>query len=304
MRIIVNGQQAFGASVLKALLERSEEIVGVYSRPEKPGQRPDPLADAAREHGLPLFQPSSFRREETWEQMKSLRADLGVMAYVTLFVPEQALNIPAHGTIQYHPSLLPLHRGPSSINWPIIWGEKKTGLSIFWPDDGLDEGPILLQREVEIGEHTLGSLYFKHLFPLGVSAILESVDLVLAGEAPRIPQDHSAATYEGWCKHEHVQVRWNLPLRQTLSLVRGADPQPGAWSSFNGSWVKFYGASRIDEALSVRPGQVTGIGPEGIRVAAPDGQLLVAKVRPEGEGKMTASEWAETVGLRKGVLFG
>ena len=303
MRIIVNGQQAFGASVLRALVERGEEIVGVYSRPEKPGHRPDPLADAARERGLPLFQPSSFRREETWEQMRSLRPDLGVMAYVTLFVPGQALNIPTHGTIQYHPSLLPLHRGPSSINWPIIWGKKKTGLSIFWPDDGLDEGPILLQKKVGIGDHTLGSLYFNHLFPMGVSAMLESIDLVRAGKAPRILQDHSAATYEGWCRHEHVRVRWNLPLRETLNLVRGADPQPGAWSSFNGAWVKFYGASRIDEALSVRPGQVTGIGPEGIRVAAPEGQLLVTKVRPEGGKKMAASEWAESAGLRKGVLF-
>ena len=235
--------------------------------------------------------------------MRSLRPDLGVMAYVTLFVPEQALNIPTQGTIQYHPSLLPLHRGPSSINWPIIWGREKTGLSIFWPDDGLDEGPILLQREVDIGDHTLGSLYFNHLFPMGVDAMLEGVDLVRAGEAPKIPQDHSAATYEGWCKHEHVRVSWNLPLRQTWNLVRGADPQPGAWSTFNGAWVKLYGASRIDEALSVRPGRVTGVGPEGIRVAAPDGQLLVRKVRPEGGKKMAADEWAASVGLGKGVFF-
>ena len=304
MRIIVNGQQAFGASVLKALAERGEEIVGVYTRPEKAGQRPDPLADAARELGLPLFQPPSFKSEDTWAQMRSLRPDLGVMAYVTLFVPGQALNIPTHGTIQYHPSLLPLHRGPSSINWPIIWGRRKTGLSIFWPDDGLDEGPILLQKEVEIGDHTLGSLYFNHLFPMGVRAMLEGVDLVRAGEAAGIPQDHSAASYEGWCRHEHVRVSWNLPLRRTWDLVRGADPQPGAWSTLNGSWVKFYGASRIDDALSVRPGQVTGVGPEGIRVAAPDGQLLVAKVRPEGGGKMAASDWAESVGLKKGVFFG
>ncbi|MXY30336.1 MAG: methionyl-tRNA formyltransferase [Gammaproteobacteria bacterium] len=303
MRIIVNGQQAFGAAVLKALVERGEDIVGVYTRPEKPGQRPDPLADAAREHGLPLFQPSSFRNEDTWAQMKSLRPDLGVMAYVTLFVPEQALDIPTHGTIQYHPSLLPLHRGPSSINWPIIWGRKKTGLSIFWPDDGLDEGPILLQKEVDIGDHTLGSLYFNHLFPMGVDAMLEGVDMVRAGKAPKIAQDHSAATYEGWCKHEHVRVSWNLPLRRTWNLVRGADPQPGAWSTFNGAWVKLYGASRIDEALSMRPGQVTGVGPEGVRVAAPDGQLLIAKVRPEGGKKMAAGEWAESVGLARGVFF-
>ncbi len=303
MRIIVNGQQAFGASVLQALAERGEDVAGVYTRPETPGRRPDPLAEAARNLGLPLFQPSSFKSEDTRDHMRSLRPDLGVMAYVTLFVPERVLAVPTRGTIQYHPSLLPLHRGPSSINWPIIWGRKKTGLTIFWPDAGLDEGPVLLQKEVEIGDHTLGSLYFDRLFPMGVAAMLEGVDLVRAGEAPRIAQDHAAATYEGWCKHEHVRVSWNLPLRRTWNLVRGADPQPGAWSTFDGAWVKFYGASRIGEALSVRPGQVTGVGAEGVRVAAPDGQLLIAKVRPEGGKKMPASEWAKTAGARKGAFF-
>ena len=126
------------------------------------------------------------------EQMRSLNADLCVMAYVTLLVPEPVLNAPRLGSIQYHPSLLPLHKGPSSINWPIIFGETKTGLSIFWPDEGLDTGPILLQKEVEIApDDTLGSLYFNHLFPMGVAAMVEGVDLVRDGKAPRIEQDNT-----------------------------------------------------------------------------------------------------------------
>ncbi|MCB1741263.1 MAG: methionyl-tRNA formyltransferase, partial [Gammaproteobacteria bacterium] len=161
MRIIVNGQQAFGQSVLQALLDRGDEVVGVYCAPDKEGRPSDPLKTLAEEKGLPIFQPRSFRNQDVWSQMASLKPDLCVMAYVTLFVPEEALNIPTHGSIQYHPSLLPLYRGASAINWPIIWGEKRTGLTIFWPDNGLDEGPILLQKEVEIGDDdTLGSLYF------------------------------------------------------------------------------------------------------------------------------------------------
>ena len=179
MRIIVNGQQAFGKSVVEALLERGEEVVGVYCEPDKEGRPVDPIKEFALEKGLPVFQPKSYRKEETWEQMRSLSPDLCVMAYVTLFVPEEALAIPTHGSIQYHPSLLPLHRGGSSINWPIIWGRTKTGLSIFWPDNGLDEGPILLQKECDItDDDTLGSVYFNKLFPMGVEAMLESVDLV------------------------------------------------------------------------------------------------------------------------------
>ena len=142
MKIIVNGQQAFGKTVLEALLDRGEEVVGVYCEPDK-GERVDPIKEAALQHKLPLFQPKSFRKPEVWEQMASLQPDLCVMAYVTLFIPEEALNVPALGSIQYHPSLLPLHRGPSSINWPIIMGREQTGLSIFWPDKGLDTGPIL-----------------------------------------------------------------------------------------------------------------------------------------------------------------
>ena len=114
------------------------------------------------------------------------------MAFVTLFVPEEFLNIPTHGSIQYHPSLLPAYRGASAINWPIIKGETETGLSIFWPDNGLDTGDVLLQKKTPIGPNdTLGTVYFDRLFPMGVEAMLESVDLVKAGKAPRIKQDEA-----------------------------------------------------------------------------------------------------------------
>src|SRR6476619_2355300 len=182
MRIVVNGQQAFGADVLKALLERGEDVVAVYCAPDKEGRPPDPLAEAAREAGLELRQPESFETEEAAAELAGLEPDLMVMAFVILKVPEAVLNQPTRGTIQYHPSLLPRHRGPSSINWPIIMGETPTGLSIFSPDQGLDTGPIRLQKEVEIRDSdTLGSLYFDRLYPLGVAALLEGVDLVRAG---------------------------------------------------------------------------------------------------------------------------
>src|SRR5919198_6452543 len=174
MRIVVHGQQAFGQSVLEALSERGENVIAVYCAPDpKQGGRPDPLKEAALARNLPVYQPRSFRNNpEVGEEFAQLKADLCVMAYVTLFVPEDMLNLPTHGTIQYHPSLLPRHRGPSSINWPLAMGETKTGLSIFWRDEGLDEGPILLQKEVDIGpDETLGELYFNKLFPMGVDAL-------------------------------------------------------------------------------------------------------------------------------------
>ncbi|HSS66522.1 MAG TPA: formyltransferase family protein, partial [Gammaproteobacteria bacterium] len=251
MRIIVNGQQAFGKSVLESLLEHGEEVVGVYCEPDKEGRPADPIKEAALERKVPVFQPKSYRKQEVWDQMASLKADLCVMAYVTLFVPEEALAIPTHGSIQYHPSLLPKHRGPSSINWPIIWGEKKTGLTIFWPDNGLDEGPVLMQKEVEIkDDDTLGSLYFNQLFPLGIEAMLEGVNLVRDGKAPRVDQDHSKATYEGWCRRDLVRINWHMPLQISWNLIRGANPQPGAWTRFEDTEVSIFDCEKVPEPKS------------------------------------------------------
>ena len=304
MRIIVHGQQAFGKSVLEALLDRGEDVVGVYCEPDREGRPPDPIKQCAVERGLPVFQPRSYRKPEAAGQMASLRPDLCVMAYVTLFVPEAVLNVPTHGSIQYHPSLLPRHRGGSSINWPIIWGETRTGLSIFWPDDGLDEGPILMQKEVEIADDdTLGSLYFDKLFPLGVDAMLESVDLVREGRAPKIPQDHSRATYEGWCRGDPVRINWHLPTRTTWNLIRGCNPAPGAWTTWGGAKVAVFDSVRVPEARSVQPGQVTRVGGEGVQVATADGQILVKRVRPEKGKKVPAADWAKEAGLAEGARF-
>ena len=316
MRIIVNGQQAFGRAVLDALLERGEDVVGVFTAPDQEGGRPDPLKEGALEHGIALYQPKSFRREAVWEQIRELEPDLGVMAYVTLFVPEEALNIPTHGTIQYHPSLLPLHKGPSSINWPIIFGETKTGLSIFWPDNGLDTGPVLLQKEVDVGpDDTLGSVYFDHLFPDGVDAMIEAVDMVRAGTAPKTPQWELAGreaevdpselgTYEGWCRAEQAEIDWNQPAATVYNLIRGSNPQPGAWTTYEGGQLQVFDSRRIEGKTPGEAGTITAIADDGFEVAAGDGSIKVMRVRPAGQGKVPAGEFASTAGLRVGYRLG
>jgi methionyl-tRNA formyltransferase len=307
MRIVVHGQQAFGKSVLEALLERGENVIAVYCAPDpKQGGRPDPLKEAALARHLPVYQPRLFRNKpEVWEEFAQLKADLCVMAYVTLFVPEEMLNLPTHGTIQYHPSLLPRHRGPSSINWPIIQGETTTGLTIFWPDNRLDTGPILLQKEVEILDaDTLGSLYFDRLYPMGVTALLEAVDLVRAGKAPKIVQDETQATSESWCKAENVQLDWHKPLQEVWNLIRGADPQPGAWTTYAGATVQIYDAQKHVGVTSGQPGEVTAVSEASVTVAAAGGQIEVLRVRPAGGQKISAATFAGNVGLRPGAQLG
>jgi methionyl-tRNA formyltransferase len=305
MRIVVHGQQAFGKSVLEALVARGENVIAVYCAPQKAGRPADPLQEAAVAHRLPVYQPASFRKPEVWDEFATLKADLCVMAYVTLFVPEEVLHLPTHGTIQYHPSLLPRHRGPSSINWPIIQGETTTGLTIFWPDKGLDTGPILLQKKVDILDtDTLGSLYFDKLYPMGVEALLEAVDMVRHGTAPKIPQDNTQATYESWCKQEDVQINWHKPIAEVWNLVRGADPQPGAWSTYQGQSIQLYDASKVVGDTGTTPGTITAISAESFTVAAHGGCLEVRRVRPAGGNKIRAGAFVSSVGLRLGACLG
>lgn len=303
MRIVVHGQQAFGKAVLEKLLERGENVVGVFCAPDKEGRPTDPLKEFALEKGLPLHQPSSWKTPEAEELMRSFKPDLCVMAYVTLFVPQPIIDLPTKGTIQYHPSLLPLHRGPSSINWPIIMGEKKTGLTIFEPDEGLDEGPVIMQKTVDIGpDDTLGSLYFDHLFPMGVEAMVECVDLVRDGKATKTPQDHSKATYESWCRKADAEIDWSKPVDEVYNLIRGTNPQPGAWTTCNGNELKIFDSRKVDGAGE--PGSVIAADADSFTVAAKGGAIRVDRVRPHDDKKISAGDFAAKAGLAVGSKLG
>lgn len=299
MRIVVHGQEAFGKAVLERLLERGENVVAVFCAPDKEGKAKDPLAAFAVEKGLPIHQPTSWKTPEALELMKSFKPDVCIMAYVTLFVPQPVLDAPTHGTFQYHPSLLPLHRGPSAISWPIAMGKTHTGLTIFWPDEGLDEGPILLQKECDIGpDETLGDVYFKKLFPLGVQAMIESLDLVREGKAQKVAQDNSKATYEYRFKKAMAEIDWSKPAAEVYNLIRAVNPAPGAWARFKGQKFDIYDARKVDG--SGQPGEILSVSDDGISIAASGGAILAKRVRGEGGQKVAAAEFAASSGLKVG----
>jgi methionyl-tRNA formyltransferase len=306
MRIVVHGQQAFGKAVLDALITRGENVVAVYVAPEKQGARADPLKEAALAVGIPVVQPASYRKEEVWEEFRLLAPDLQVMAFVTLFVPEEFLNIPTFGSIQYHPSLLPKGRGASAINWPIIGGETETGLSIFWPDNGLDTGDVLLQKKTPISDmDSLGSVYFDRLFPMGVEAMMESIDLVKAGKAPRIKQDENLATYEGMCKAENAKIDWGKPWKQIDRLIRGCNPAPGAWTTLDGKTLQIFEAKPLPakdpKGIAGKIGEVVEIANDGFSVVCADGRIKVLRVKPADGGKVPAADFAKTTNLATGT---
>ncbi len=309
MKIAIIGQQDFGKAVLEAFLARGDQVAGVFVAPDKEGAKPDPLKVAAQEKELQLFQFPSYRKPEAHQALRGLKVDLGVMAYVLLFAPQEFVTIPKHGTIQYHPSLLPKHRGPSSINWPIIQGSTKTGLTIFRPNDGLDEGPVILQKECAIGpDDTIGSIYFDKLFPLGVTAMLEAADLVIAGRHKETVQDESQATYEGWCRSVEARIDWAKPIDHVYNLIRGCNPAPGAWTTLNGKKLQIFDARKVVfrrfADVVGKIGEVTDVAGHSFNITAQGGQVEVLKARFEDGKKLSGGELAQASGIKAGTALG
>jgi len=305
MRIVIIGQGAFGAKTLEALLDKHETVAAVFTPPDAPGGPIDPLKEVATAKGIPSYQPQGYEDEEVFEQYRKLQPDLTILAFVTSIIPERYFHVPSKGAICYHPSLLPRHRGGSAISWALIMGDTKTGLSIFWPDGGIDTGPVLLQKEVEIGpDDTTGSLYFNHLFPMGIEAILESVEMIKAGNAPRIPQDDSRATYEPLCDDEVAAIDWSAPAQEVYNLIRGCDPQPGAYVDTPEGRIRFYQADLKPQKVKEEPGKILAIDHSGIQVAASGGVITLGKVRPKKGGKMPAAEYADIASLKVGHYLG
>ncbi len=304
MKIAIIGQAAFGKEVLIKLIENGEIVSAVICPPDD-GNSFDPIKQTAISNEIDVFQYERMRSTSAIKEYISLDIDLCVMAFVTDIVPMEILTAPTFGTIQYHPSLLPQHRGPSSINWPIIKGEEQTGLTIFWPDEGLDTGPILLQKEVEITpEDTLGSLYFGKLFPLGVDAIFEAVQLVKKNKAPKIDQNQNQATYEGWCAASDGQIDWSRTAPEIYNLIRGCDPSPGANTTYQGDKLSFFDASYMNvENPEHENGTVISIEGDNLTIKAKGGLIQIGRLRYGKGPKIQASEFAERHGVYKGSKF-
>ena len=304
MRVAIIGQQDFGKAALEAFLARGDAVAAVFCAPEK--GRPDPLRLAGETAGVPTHQFPKLTDPKALDALQGAKADIGIMAYVTQFVPQDFCNIPKFGTIQFHPSLLPLHRGASSMSWSIILGRAETGFSIFRPTDGLDEGPVILSRSVPIEpEDTLGSLYFGKIFPMGVSGLIEAADMVVGGKGPAIAQYEPAAGYEGIIREAESQIHWASHVDQTFNLIRGCNPAPGAWTTYDGRKVFLFETTKriartFSEVKGKKIGQVVAQSGSGLVVHGQGGFIEVHRVRWDGGKKIAAAE----AGLEVGATLG
>ena len=303
MKLIVMGQQAFGKDVLAKLIETgTDEVVAVYCEPDRDGKPVDPIKEFATEQGIPVHQPSNFDDPDALATLAGFEADLMVMAFVNIFVPEAARETPKMGSICFHPSLLPKYRGPSAVNWPIIMGDAKSGFSWFYPSDGLDEGDSLLQWECDIEpDDTVINLYFKKIYAPAVESVLEVCDLFRSGNPPRIVPDESQATYERRCTARHTEINWHRPVCQVYNLIRGANPAPGAWTTHQGTKLGVFDSASVPgDGIS---GRIRTISDDGIEVQCVGGRILIKRVKG-ADGKVPASDWAATAGLNVGDEFG
>jgi methionyl-tRNA formyltransferase len=302
MRIVIVGQGPFGEKVLQALIQKGEEVVGTFSPPDKRGEGMNVLAEKS---SIPSFRPELMKEPQVYEAYSTLKPDLAILAFVTDIIPEKLLATPFLGTICYHPSILPRHRGASAINWAIIQGDTRTGLTIFWADKGIDTGPILLQKEVEINpDDTTGSLYFNKLFPMGVDAMVEAVELIKKGKAPRIPQDDSKATYEPPCDDRVASVNFEKSIKDIYNLIRGCDPQPGAYTTYQGKRVRFYEARMSSSAIHKQPGEIISIEEGSVRMALKGGIIQIGKLRVDKGEKIGTAEFAKSIDMKAGDRFG
>ena len=309
MKIVIIGQSDFGKAAFEAFVARGDTVAGVFCAVEKPGTRPDALRVAAQAAGTEVHQLASLRSDEAHTAMRTIAPDLIVMAYVTQFAPQSLVTIPKLGAIQYHPSLLPRHRGPSAIGWAIAQGDTHTGLTIFRPTDGLDEGPVILQKSCDIGpDETLGELYFNKLFPMGVAALLEAADLVATGRAIEHMQDETHASYEGWMHDEEAHVHWHDHVDVIHNQIRACNPAPGAWTTIGGTKVRIYDVRKViarthGEVLGA-PGTVAAVTGDAIVVNTHGGRIEMLMLRPDGGAKMPAAQFAKERGVAVGLKLG
>jgi len=298
LRIALFGQAPFGRDTLLRLLEAGHDLVGVYALPE--GARPDPLADEAAQRGLPLFRHARFRRKgaaipELANEHSKLGAELNVLAFVTMILPPEIVDGPVHGSLCFHPSLLPRFRGGNALAWQILLGARESGVTVFRPEAGVDTGPILVQKGgVPISPtDTSASLYFDKLYGLGLDAIALAVAAIDAGTAVFRAQDETDASHQGLVDDAVARLDWEKDAAELGRWIRGCDPQPGAWALRGAEVVRCYDGSHVDRDGSTgtaRAGLVVRLEDGAALVAARDGLVRIGRVRVGDGAKRPAAE--------------
>uniref|UniRef100_A0A4W3JXT1 10-formyltetrahydrofolate dehydrogenase n=1 Tax=Callorhinchus milii TaxID=7868 RepID=A0A4W3JXT1_CALMI len=292
MKIAIIGQSLFGLEVYKEVKKAGHEIVGIFTIPDKDGKE-DPLGKYSVKDGTPVFKYPRWRLKgkailEVVNEYRALGAELNVLPFCSQFIPVEVIDFPKHGSIIYHPSLLPRHRGASAINWTLMHGDKKGGFSIFWADEGLDTGPVLLQKECEVyPDDTVNTLYKRFLFPEGIKSMV--------GTQRETQRSTARGTVKGARKsNSKIKfINWDQPAEAIHNWIRGNDKVPGAWSEVNGHKLTFFGSTLFTGALPegqaleiAGANQPALVAKSGLILFGKDGKMVLVKSLQFEDGKM------------------
>lgn len=303
------GTPEFALPSLESLSRSGDDLIGVVTQPDRPKGRgrflsPSPVKLAARKIGCEIYQPERVRNKEFINKIMELKPDLIVVAAFGQILPKDIIDTPVYGCINVHASLLPKYRGAAPINWAIINGEGKTGITTMLMDAGMDTGAILLQRETKIYESDTAGSLSKRLSMLGAELLLETINDIKEKRIKPRPQEETGVSYAPIIKKEDGLVNWALEARRIERFVKGLDPWPCCYTYYKGNRWRLFMASVLEETGSGIPGRIEAINRDGIVVQTGRGQICVAEIQPEGKRRMKISEYLSGHHIEKGVILG
>jgi len=307
--IVFMGTPEFAVPALEILITHGYPVVGVVTQPDRPKGRgriftPSPVKIIAEQHQLPVLQPEKVKEPGFVERLLNHSPDLIVVAAFGQILPAEILECAPMGCVNVHPSLLPKYRGAAPINWPIIRGEIKTGVTIMLMDQGLDTGDMLIQEEAPIGaEETYGMLH-NRLSIMGARLLLKTIERMQTGPVSRIPQDHAAATYAPRLKKGDVHIRWDDDIQDIVNLIRGLSPVPCAYTFFKGIKIKIFLASGEIFSVAGSAGTVGMETDKGLPVVAKNGYVYLKEVQMEGKKKMSIHDFTRGFRILPGDTLG
>lgn len=308
MRVVFMGTPEFAVPSLEAVVRAGHEVPLVVTQPDKPAGRglrlvPPPVKQAAQRLGLPVFQPEKLNVPESLQVIAEAHPDVLVLVAYGRLLKEQCLAIPPKGCINVHPSLLPRYRGPAPIQHALLNGDEVTGVTTMFMDVGTDTGDIILQRSVPIDpEDTAGTLC-QRLATVAAELLVETLQLIEQGKAPRIPQDHSKATYAPLLPPEVAHLRFEEPAVRLRNLIRALNPDPGAYAFFRGKRIKFWRAHVQLEPVKEQPGTIVAVTKSELKIATGEGVLVPVELQTEGRKSLPVAEWLKGMQPRVGERF-
>jgi methionyl-tRNA formyltransferase len=307
MKIVFWGTPDFAVPPLRALDEEGFDVVAVVTQPDRPAgrgreARPSAVKQLAREIGAPVLQPERISDPGFIRELRALDPDISVVVAYGQLLPQEVLDLPRHGSINIHASLLPELRGAAPVQWAIIRGHDRSGVSIMRMEKGLDSGPVLYRVEEPIRpDESAAELAFR-LSEIGSESLVEVLALLEGNAVSEEPQDHDRATYAPKLSREDARIDWTRPAEEIARRIRGMDDTPGAWSQLDGQPVKLF--RPVVEARQGKPGTVLEADPsEGVVIAAGTGAVRVREVQPPGKRRMEAAAWVRGRGVSEGQRF-